>query len=95
MGNTIQVYSPDTSYPDEKYQYFLDLRQLRISVIQKGEELQVQGNFNTKMGDDQHSSGPEVVGKFGQKLLQCCAINDLIIANTVFQHANTRRATWI
>ena len=54
------------------------------------------------MGDDQHSSWPEVVGKFGLgrtndtgQLLQFCAINGLIIANTVVQHANVRRAARI
>ena len=62
-----------------------------ISVIQKGEELQVKGDFNAKVGDDQHSSWPEVVGQFGlghandrgQQLLQFCTINDLVIANSV------------
>ena len=61
-------------YLDEQYQDFLDLLQ--------GEELQVQGDFDAKVGDDQHSSWPEVVGKFGLgrandrgQLLQLCTIN--------------------
>ena len=69
----------------------------------KGEELQVHGDSNAKVGDDEHSSWPEVVGKFGlgrandrrQHLLQCFVIDELVSINTVFQHANTRRATWI
>ena len=46
-----------------------------------------------------NSSWPEVVGMFGlghandrgQQLLKFYATHDLIIANTVFQRANTRR----
>ena len=60
--NIIQHHS---SYPDEQYQDFQDLLQLKICAIQKAEELQVQGDFNAKVGNDQHSSRPEVVGKFG------------------------------
>ena len=60
-------------------------------------------DFNAKVGDDQYFSWPEVVGWFGlgraidrgQQLLQCCAIDDLEVANTVFQHVNTRIAMWI
>ena len=66
----------------------------------------VQGDFNVKVGDDQRSSWPEVLcksAKFGlgrandrvKQLLQCCVINDIVITNTVFQQANTRRVTWI
>ena len=76
---------------------------LKISAVQKGEEPQVQGDFNAKVGDDQHSSWSEVMGKLGldhaydrgQQLLQFCAINDLDIANTVVQHVNTRRGMWM
>ena len=33
-------------------------------AVENCEELQVQGDFNAKVGVDQHSSWPEVVGKF-------------------------------
>ena len=55
VRNIIQVYA-DSSYL-ELYQYFLDMMQLKISAIQKGEELEVHGN-------DQHSSWTYIVGKF-------------------------------
>ena len=48
---TILVYAPDTSYPGEQYQDFLDLLQLNIGAVQK-----VQGDFSANVGDDQHSS---------------------------------------
>ena len=56
------------SKPELVCETLLGLLQLKISVVQMGEELQVQGDFNTKMvkvGDDQHSSWPEVVGNLG------------------------------
>ena len=78
MRNTIQVYTPKLYYRDEQYQYYLDSMRLKINAVQKDEDL--QGNFNS-MADDQHSSGPEVVGKFGlcrtndrgQQIQQFCA----------------------
>ena len=42
----------------------MDLLQLKIDALLKGKELQVQGDFNARVGDDQHSSWPEIVGKF-------------------------------
>ena len=65
VRNIIQVYAPDSSYLDEQYQYVQDLLQLKISAVQKGEELRIQGNFNATVGDEQHSSLPEVIEKFG------------------------------
>ena len=35
------------------------------SFFQNGEELQVQGDYNETVGEDQHFSWPEVVGTFG------------------------------
>ena len=39
VRNIIQVYAPDLTYPDEQYQDFQDLLQLKISSVQKAEEL--------------------------------------------------------
>ena len=84
---------------DEQYQHFLELPQLKLNAVLKGEELHVQRDFNANVGDDQHSSWPELVGKryIGRaretgRLQRFCAINDLVVVNTVFQIANTRRA---
>ena len=41
MRNFIQVYAPDSSYPGEQYHDFLDLLQLTIAAVQKGEELHI------------------------------------------------------
>ena len=60
------------------------------------------GDFNAKVGD-QHSVWPEVVDRYGLgevndrglQLLQFCAINNLVISNTLFRHSKKRRATWV
>ena len=60
----IDVYAPDSSYPDDQCHDSPDLFQLMTNAVQNCEEQQVQGDFNAKVGDDQHSSWSEVVGKF-------------------------------
>ena len=60
------------------------------------------GDFNAKVGH-KHSVWPEVVGRYGLgevndrglQLLQFCAINNLVISNTLFRHSKKRRATWV
>ena len=61
------------------------------------------GDFNAKVGGNQFDTWPEVVGRYGlglgndrgSHLLQFCAINKLIIGNTLFRHNETRRFTWM
>ena len=54
-------------------------------------------------GDDVFVYWPDVVGAFGlgqcndrrRMLLQFCAINNLMVCNTLFKHKECRRATWM
>ena len=60
------------------------------------------GDFNAKVGTDQQENWPREVGKYGlgqandrgYHLLQFCAINELVITNTLFKHKKARRVTW-
>ena len=98
----VQVYAPDSSYPDEVYQEFLDELQAVLAGTPQGEELVVMGDLNARVGSDKHHIWPEVVGKHGygqcngrgDMLLQFCAINNLVIGNTLFKNRDCRKITW-
>ena len=57
------------------------------------------GNWNAKIGNEEI---PKITGKFdlgmqneaGQRLVEFCQQNALVIANTLFQQHNRRLYTW-
>ena len=84
----IQVYAR-TSNDEEVERFYEDLQDLLELTPQK-DVLYIIGNWNAKVGS-QETSG--VTGKFGlgvqneagQKLIEFCQENKLVIANTLFQ----------
>ena len=98
----IQVYAPDTSYPDEAVDDFYHCLQSTVDNLARNEKYILIGDFYAKVGNTHHNTLPDVVGKFGlgdsndrgTELLQFCALNKLVIANTVFNHSKLRRVTW-
>jgi len=97
------VYAPDSSYDNEYVEEFFDTLQEEMNKLPPREEIVLLGDFNASVGNDMYENWSEVVGKYGigthnqrgSNLLQFCAINDLIIANTIFKHKESRRYTWI
>ena len=95
----IQVYAPDSSYHDDEYQALLD--DLQICIDGVSGRSNVMGDFNARVGGDSNQNWPDVVGTFGlgqcndmgRMLLQFCAINNLMVCNTIFKHKECRRAT--
>ena len=97
------MYAPDSNYPDDVVDEFYDSLQQHINSLPSQNKYMIMGDFSAKVGEDQHLNWPNVVGSFGlgtanergQKLLQFCAINELVITNTLFRHSEKRRITWI
>ena len=99
----IQVYAPDSSYPEADIDEFYDSLQQHINSLPSKNKYILLGDFNAKVGEDQHENWSTVVGQYGLgtangrglQLLQFCAINDLLIVNTIYRHSNKIRVTWI
>ncbi|KAK3867543.1 hypothetical protein Pcinc_026999 [Petrolisthes cinctipes] len=97
------MYAPDSGYADEEYTDFLDILRHKMNEATRSADLLIMGDFNAKVGEDQLLNWPGAAGRFGlgqvnhrgQMLLQFCAINDLVICNTLFNHKETRRVTWV
>ena len=95
----IQVYAlTSNSEEAEVEQFYQDLQDLLELTPQK-DVLFIIGDWNAKVGSQET---PGVTGKFGlgmqneagQRLIEFCQKNALVIANTLFQQHKRRLYTW-
>ena len=91
----IQVYASTSNAEEaEVEQFYEDLQDL-LELTPKKDVLFIIGDQNTKVGSQET---PGVTGKFGlqmrneagQRLIEFCQENALVIANTLFQQHNRR-----
>ena len=86
----IQVYAPTTNAEEAEVEWFYEDLQDLLELTPKKDVLFIIGDWNTKVGSQET---PGVTGKFGlgvqneagQKLIEFCQENALVIANTLFQ----------
>ena len=95
----IQVYAPTSNTEEaEVEQFYEDLQDL-LELTPKKDVLFIIGDWNAKVGSQET---PGVTGKFGlgvqneagQRLIEFCQKNALVIANTLFQQHKRRLYTW-
>ena len=96
----IQIYAPTSNTNKaEAEQFYEDLQQL-IELTPKKDVLFTIGHWNAKVGSQEILG---VTGKFGlgvqneagQRLIEFCQKNALVIANTLFQQHKRGLYTWI
>ena len=96
----IQVYAPTSNAEGaEGERFYEDLKDL-LELTPKIYVLFIIGDWNAKVGSQET---PGVTGKFGfgiwneagQRLIEFCQENALVIANTLFQQHKRRLYTWI
>ena len=96
----IQVYAPTSSTEEAEVERFYEDLQDLLELTPKKDVLFIIGDWNAKVGS-QETSG--VTGKFGlgvwneagQRLIEFCQDNALVIANTLFQQHKRRLYTRI
>ena len=95
----IQVYAPTSNAEEaEVGRFYEDLQDL-LELTPKKDVLFIIGDWNAKVGSQET---PGVAGKFGlgmlseagQRLIEFCQENALVIANTLFQQHKRRLYTW-
>ena len=96
----IQVYAPTSNAEEaEVEQFYEDLQDL-LELTLKKDVLFIIGDWNAKVGSQET---PGVTGRFGlgmrneagQRLIEFCQENALIIANTLFQQLKRKLYTWM
>ena len=94
----IQVYAPTSNTEEaEVEQFYEDLQDL-LELTPQNDVLFIIGDWNAKVGSQET---PGVTGKFclgmqneaGQRLIEFCQENALVIANTLFQQHKRRLYT--
>ena len=91
----IQVYTPTNNAEEAEVEWFCEDLQDLLELIPIKDVLFIIGDWNAKVGSQET---PEVTGKFGlgirneagQKLIEFCQENTLVIANTLFQQHKRR-----
>ena len=96
----IQVYVPTNNAEEAEVEQFYEDLQGLLELTSKKDGLFIIGDWNAKVGSQET---PGVTGKFGlgvqnevgQRLIEFCQENALVIANTLFQQHKRRLNTWI
>ena len=95
----IQVYASTTNAEEAEVEWFYEDLQDLLELTPKKDVLFIIGDWNAKVGSQEI---PQVTGKFGlrvqneagQRLIELCQENTLVIANTLFQQHKRRLYTW-
>ena len=95
----IQVYAPTSNAEEAEVEQFYEDLQDVIELTPKKYVLFIIGDWNAKVGSQETPGG---TGKFGlgvqkeagQRLIEFCQENALVIANTHFQQHKRRLYTW-
>ena len=95
----IQVYAPTSNAEEAEVERVKEDLQDFLELTPKKDVLFIIGNLNVKVGSQET---PGITGKFGlgirneagQKLIEFCQENALVIANTLFQQHKRQLNRW-
>ena len=95
----IQVYAPTSNAEEAEVERLYEDLQDLLELTPKKDVLFIIGDWNAKVGSQETPGG---TGKFGlgiqneagQRLIEFCQDNTLLIANTLFQQHKRRLYTW-
>ena len=95
----IQVYAPTSNAEEAEVERFYEDLQDLLELTHEKDVLFIIGDWNAKVGSQET---PGVTGKFdpgiqneaGQRLMEFCQENALVIVNTLFQKHMRRLYTW-
>ena len=96
----IQVYAPTSNAEEaEVERFYVDLQDL-LELTPKKDVLFIIGDWNAKVGSQETPGvtdkfGLGILNEAGQRLIEFCQENALVIANTLFQQHKRRLYTWI
>ena len=98
-STVIQVYAPTSNAEEAEVERFNEDLQDFLELTPKKDVLFIIGDWNVKVASQEI---PGITGKFGlgvqneagQRLVEFCQENTLVIANTLFQQHKRRPCTW-
>ena len=95
----MQVFAMTSNAEEADVEWFYEDLQDLLELTHKKDVLFIIGDWNAKVGSQET---PGVTGKFGlgvqnepgQRLIEFCQENTLVIANTLFQQTKRRLCQW-
>ena len=95
----IQVYAPTNNAEEAEVEWFYEDLQDLLELTPKNDVLFIIGGWNAKAGSQETpgvtgKSGLGIWNEAGQRLIEFCQENALVIANTLFQQHKRRLYTW-
>ena len=95
----IQVYTPTTDAEEAEVEQFYEGLQDLLELTPKKDVLFIIGDWNAKVRSQEtpgvtRKFGLGVQNEAGQRLIECCQENALVIANTLFQQHKRCLYTW-
>ena len=99
--SVVQVYVPTEDSKEEVKEGFYEQLHTTLREVHRQDKLIVMEDLNARVGRNVGVWG-DVIGKQGEvvengngkRLLQLCAENELVVANTCFQHKDIHKFTW-
>jgi len=97
--SVVQVYAPTAESEEIVHDEFYESLQETLINIPKRDMVLVMGDFNANVGAGE---GDQYIGRYGlgsrneseDRLHECCAANDLIVANSFYKQPPRRIYTW-
>ena len=100
--NVIQCYAPTNNSEEEKKEEFYDRLQNILAKYPEKDITILMGDFNAKVGEVnigyEEVMGTHGLGEMsenGEKLMDICALNKLVIGGSIFPHKRIHKATWV
>ena len=95
----IQVYAPNSNAKEAEVERFYEDLQGLLELTPEKDVLFIIGDWNAKVGSQETTGvtgifGLGVQNETGQRLIEFCQENTLVIANNVFQQHKSRYYTW-
>ena len=95
----IQVYAPTSNTEEAEAERFYEDLQDLLELTPQKDALFIIGDWNAKVGSQETSGvtdkfGLGVWNEAGQRLIEFCQENTLVMANTFFQQHKRRLYTW-
>ena len=95
----IQVYAPTSNAEQAEVEWFYKDLQDLLELTPPKDVLFITGDWNAKVGSQETPGvtgnfGLQVQNEAGQRLIEFCQENALVIANTLFQQHKRRLYTW-
>ncbi|XP_012941069.1 craniofacial development protein 2-like [Aplysia californica] len=98
----IQAYAPTSDYDEQAVGGFYDQIQEVIDQTPKKDIIVVQGDWNSKVGNDAYKNWKGTCGQYcnsesnekGLRLLEFASYNNLVLTDTFGQYKASRRWTW-